>query len=160
MTPVTDAHETHERELVIRRVLDAPGEKVFRCWREPKLIQQWWAPRPYTTPSCEVDLRPGGAFSTSMRSPDGDEFQNVGVFLEVIENRRIVFTDAFGPGWQPAGKPFMVATLELEDIGGKTRYTARARHWTAEDREQHEKMGFFEGWGRCMDQLEEVARKL
>ncbi len=82
-----------------------------------------------------------------------------GVFLEVVPGRRIVSTDAFRAGWVPQG-PFMVAVTDFIEEGGKTRYRATARHWTAEAREQHETMGFAEGWGKCTDQLEALLKKL
>jgi uncharacterized protein YndB with AHSA1/START domain len=88
-----------------------------------------------------------------MRSPEGDEFPNPGVYLEVVENERLVLTDAYTRAWEPSEKPFFTLVLTFEDEGGKTRYTARARHWTVADRENHEKMGFHEGWGQCADQL-------
>ncbi|RWP27770.1 MAG: hypothetical protein EOR03_29950 [Mesorhizobium sp.] len=63
--------------------------------------------------------------------------------------------------WEPSEKPFMTVVLTFEDEGeGKTRYIARVAHWSAADREEHEKMGFHQGWGQCADQLEEVARRL
>jgi uncharacterized protein YndB with AHSA1/START domain len=71
-----------------------------------------------------------------------------------------VFTDAYSAGWVPADKPFFTGILTFEDEGGKTRYTARARHWTVEDCEQHEKMGFHEGWGIATDQLAALAATL
>ena len=144
---------TDDRELVLTRIIDAPRERVFRAWTDPKLLVQWWAPRPLTTPVCEIDPRPGGGFRTLMREPDGKEYPANGVYLEIVENERIVFTDAFEPGWKPAQKAFMTAIVTFEDLGGRTRYTARALHWTAADRETHEQMGFHEGWGQCADQL-------
>ena len=95
-----------------------------------------------------------------LRDPDGKDFPNRGVFLEVVPNQRLVFTDAYTEGWQPSEKPFFTAILTFEDVGGKTKYTAYARHWTAADREAHEKMGFHEGWGQCADQLATVAATL
>ena len=84
-----------------------------------------------------------------------------GVFLEVVEGKRLVFTDAFRPGWRPAGRAFMAAEVLFEDAsGGKTAYTARAMHWSAEARLEHEKMGFHEGWGKAADQLEALAKTL
>jgi uncharacterized protein YndB with AHSA1/START domain len=149
------------RELVLTRIIDVPREKLFRCWTEPELMKQWFVPKPWTLTRVEVDLRPGGSSLVVMRSPEGQEFPNPGVYLEVVKNERIVFTDAFTSAWVPSQKPFMVATVTFEDLGGgKTRYTAVARHWTAEDREAHEKMGFHEGWGQCADQLAELAAKL
>jgi uncharacterized protein YndB with AHSA1/START domain len=82
------------------------------------------------------------------------------VYLEVVPNERLVFTDAYTAAWEPSGKPFMTVVVTFEDVGGKTRYTARVRHWSVEDREAHEKMGFHEGWGRCADQLAALAAGL
>lgn len=149
-----------ERELVITRLIEAPREKVYRCWTEPELMKQWFAPRPWTTPEVEVDLRTGGANRIVMRSPEGQDFPNLGIYLEVVPNEKLVFTDAFTEAWVPSQKPFFTGVLTFEDEGGRTRYTARARHWTPEDKDTHEKMGFHEGWGICADQLAEVAAKL
>lgn len=146
-----------QHELVLERVFDAPPEKVFKAWTDPAILPRWFAPRPFTTPKVEIELRPGGVFNVVMRSEDGTEYPNPGVVLEVVPGRKLVTTDAFGPGWVPAGQPFMVAEVTFEPLeGGKTRYTARARHWTAEAKAQHEQMGFHEGWGQCADQLAEV----
>ena len=96
-----------------------------------------------------------------MRDPDGNDYPNSGVYLEVVPNERLVFTDAYTAGWTPSDKPFFTAIVTFEDAGdGKTKYTAIARHWRAEDKEAHEKMGFHEGWGICATQLEDVAKTL
>lgn len=147
-------------ELVLTRLIDAPRDKLFRCWTEPELMKQWFVPKPWSLARAEVDLRAGGSSLIVMRSPEGQEFPNRGVYLEVVKNERLVFTDAFVDAWTPSAKPFMVAIVTFEDEGGKTRYTARARHWTAEDRDQHVKMGFHEGWGICADQLAALAKTL
>lgn len=149
-----------KRELVLTRILNAPREKLFRCWTEPELMKLWFCPRPWTTPVIEVDLRVGGSSFVVMRGPDGTEFPNRGVYLEVVENERLVFTDAYVEAWQPSEKPFMTVILTFEEEDGKTRYTARVRHWTVADREQHEQMGFHTGWGQCTDQLEALAKSL
>jgi uncharacterized protein YndB with AHSA1/START domain len=147
------AATSSSRELVISRVIDAPRELVFKAWTDPEHLKQWFTPRPWTTPVAELDVRPGGASLIVMRGPDGNEFPNRGVYLEVVENERLVFTDAYTRAWEPSEKPFMTVIVTLEDLGGKTRYTARVLHWTVTDREAHEKMGFHHGWGRCADQL-------
>jgi uncharacterized protein YndB with AHSA1/START domain len=86
---------------------------------------------------------------------------NRGVYLEVIENERLVFTDAYTRAWEPSENPFFTGILTFEDAGnGQTRYTARALHWTRENRETHEKMGFHEGWGVATDQMAALARTL
>jgi uncharacterized protein YndB with AHSA1/START domain len=148
------------RDLVLTRLIDAPREKLFRAWTEPALLMQWFAPLPYTTPRAELDVRPGGATLVVMRGPDGVELPNQGVYLEVVRNERLVFTDAFTAAWEPSQNPFMTVILTFQDEGGKTRYTARVRHWTVADRESHEKMGFHQGWGLCADQLEALVAKL
>ena len=151
-----------DRELVLTRLIDAPREKLFRCWTEPALIVQWFTPPPWKTIHAETDVRPGGASFILMQGPDGTQMPNHGVYLDVVRNARLVFTDAYTSAWVPSEKPFFtgILTFEDEDGGGKTRYTARARHWTAADREQHEKMGFHEGWGIATDQLAALAARI
>jgi uncharacterized protein YndB with AHSA1/START domain len=149
-----------DRELVLTRLINAPREKVYRAWTDPKLLKQWFAPKPYTTPVVEIDVRPGGSAYFVMRGPDGKDLPNRGVYLEVVPNEKLVSTDAYVKAWEPSEKPFMTLILTFEDEGGKTRYTARVRHWTVADREVHEKMGFHEGWGLCTDQLEALVAKL
>jgi len=159
MNAATAAPST-DRELVLTRLIDAPREKLFRAWTQPELLKQWFAPLPYTTPHVEIDLRPGGSSLVVMRDPSGQEFPNRGVYLEVVPNERLVFTDAFTSAWQPSEKPFMTGILTFEDQGGKTKYTARVLHWTVADREVHEKMGFHQGWGICTDQLAALAARI
>jgi len=150
-----------DRELILTRLIDAPRAAVFRCWTEAGLLKQWFAPRPFTTPVAELDVRPGGASLIVMKSPEGQEMPNAGLYLEVIPNEKLVFTDAFTTAWAPReGAPFMAVILTFADEAGKTRYTARVRHWTTEARQQHEAMGFHTGWGLCADQLEALARTL
>ncbi|MFC5585723.1 SRPBCC family protein [Nitratireductor kimnyeongensis] len=161
MTTTIDVKPSAENELVLARIIDAPREKIFRAWTEPEILRQWFVPKPWTISKVEMDVRPGGSSLVVMKDPDGNEYPNPGVFLEVVENEKIVTTDAFTEAWKPSPKPFMTMILTLEDAGdGKTRYIARARHWNAEDVEAHEKMGFHEGWGQCAEQLEEIASSL
>jgi uncharacterized protein YndB with AHSA1/START domain len=96
-----------------------------------------------------------------MRDPQANDYPNRGIYLEVAPNAKLVFTDAFTKAWEPSEKRFFTGILTFEDAGnGRTKYTARALHWSVADREAHEKMGFHEGWGLCTEQLEAVARKL
>lgn len=153
----------HAQDLVLTRLIDAPAERLYRCWTEPALLKQWFVPRPWTIAHVEQDLRPGGASLVVMRDPDGNEYPNAGVYLELIPGRKLVFTDAYGAGWTPSEKPFMTAIVTFEPEGAygqQTRYTAIARHWTEEARKQHEAMGFHTGWGICADQLQELAATL
>lgn len=149
------------KDLVLESTIVAPPATLFRCWTEPALMTQWFAPLPWTTPQAETDVRAGGANLVVMRGPDGTEFPSRGVYLEVVPNERIVFTDAYTSAWQPSDKPFFTGVLTFEDIGhGNTRYTARARHWTEADCDAHEKMGFHEGWSLCTEQLAALAARL
>lgn len=150
----------NDRRLVLERVFDAPVETIWRCWTEPALLMRWFTPKPYETVACEIDLRPGGKFRTAMQGPDGFASDETGVFLEVIANRRLVFTDAYKPGWEPSEAPFMTSVIDFADEGGKTRYVATALHWTVADRKRHEEMGFHEGWGAAADQLAALAASL
>lgn len=153
--------DTPQHELVLERIINAPPEKLFRCWTDPELMKQWFVPKPWSIASVQVDLRAGGSSCVVMRSPDGKEFPNPGIYLEVVPNKKLVFTDAYTSAWVPSEKPFMTAIVTFEDLGGgKTKYTARARHWTAADKEAHEKMGFHQGWGICADQLAELPARI
>ena len=147
-------------ELTLTRLIAAPRDIVWRCWTEPDLIKEWFTPRPWTSPVVEIDLRPGGASYMLFRGPNGEEFPNRGIYLEVVPNERIVFTDAYTSAWVPSAKPFFTGILTFEDEAGQTRYTARARHWNAEDCAAHEKMGFHAGWGIATDQLARLAATL
>lgn len=160
MTVVTEIKAADDRELVITRLIDAPRELVYRCWTDAELLKKWFAPSPWTTPEAKLDVRAGGANRIVMRSPEGEDYPNLGVYLEVVPNEKLVFTDAFTDAWAPSDKPFMVVTITFEDVGAKTRYTARVRHWSVEDREVHEKMGFHQGWGQCASQLEDTAKQV
>src|SRR3989442_10951037 len=123
-TKTTPETTSSDRELIISRIIDAPRERVFKAWTDPELLKQWFAPLPYTTPVAELDVRPGGANLIVMRDPAGNEFPNRGVYLEVVKNERIVFTNAYTEAWEPSEKPFMTVILTFENEGGKTKYTA------------------------------------
>ncbi|MES2207558.1 MAG: SRPBCC family protein [Pseudomonadota bacterium] len=159
--PLTEKAPTlADLELSFTRLIDAPREKVFKAWTDPECLKQWFAPLPFTTSLVEIDVRPGGASLIVMRDTEGNDFPNRGVYLEVIQNERLVFTDAYTTAWQPSQKPFMTGILTFEDESGKTKYTACVRHWTVADRKAHEKMGFYQGWGQCTDQLAALAATL
>ncbi|MTH76691.1 SRPBCC family protein [Paracoccus aestuariivivens] len=148
-------------DLILKRILDAPRAAIWRCWTEPELLRQWFCPKPWYVSDSRMELWPGGEVMTVMNGPDGERVENLGVMLEVVPGERLIFTDAFEPGWRPAGRPFMAASVTLADAGdGQTHYEARAMHWTPEVKAEHEAMGFHVGWGIAADQLEVLARKL
>ena len=147
-----------KRDLVFERSVDVPRELVWKAWTEPEHLMKWFCPRPWRTTECEIDLRPGGKFYTKMCGPEGEEFGNAGCYLEVVENEKLVFTDALGPGYRPSEKPFFTAIVLMEPNGKGTKYTAYAIHGDEAGRKQHEEMGFHEGWGKAWEQLVELVK--
>ena len=149
-----------ETDLSFIRTLAVPRSLVWECWTSPEHIPHFFVPRPHRVTACDISLRVGGRFNTTFEV-DGNEMDNHGVFLELIPDEKLVFTDSYTEGWKPAPDPFMTAILLLSDApGGGTTYTAIARHRSAESRQTHEEMGFYGGWGTVVDQLEEYARGL
>lgn len=159
-----------ELDLSFERVVDVPRELVWKAWTEPEHLIKWFTPAPWTTTKCDIDLRPGGIFRSVMRSPEGQEFDNLGCYLEVVPNERLMWTNALEPGFRPAGPPaeataechrlLFTAVLLLEPHGSGTRYTAIAMHGEPSAKQQHEAMGFKEGWGAALDQLVELAKSM
>jgi uncharacterized protein YndB with AHSA1/START domain len=149
---------TMTNDLVISRVLRSPRAALWRAWADPANLKQWWCPKPWVTEVRAFELRPGGAFHTVMRGPDGSISDNPGSFVEVAPQERIVFTSMLVGGWRPA-TPWMpftaIITMADEDAG--TRYTATAMHPDAATQKKHEDMGFYEGWNICIDQLDTFA---
>jgi uncharacterized protein YndB with AHSA1/START domain len=150
-------------ELRFEHLLDAPRANVWRCWTEPRLLEEWFHPPSWTTEVKALELRPGGASHIVMRGTNGEESDGVGVFLEVEPEQRLVFTNAYRSDWIPSGPPpgtpLRTIIIELADEGGATRYVVRALHWTEEARRMHEP-GFHEGWSQTSHQLEALARTI
>ncbi len=156
-------------DLVFSRTIDVPREQVWAAWTTPSILKKWFTPAPWTTVECEIDLRPGGIFRTVMQSPDGLQTPHDGTYLEVVENEKLVWTNALTGGFRPAGVPpdtegcsdfqfTVVITLAVHGKG--TNYTATVLHRNQADREKHEAMGFHEGWGAALDQLVTVANSM
>jgi uncharacterized protein YndB with AHSA1/START domain len=147
---------TDTYELSVTRLIDAPLDAVWAIATER--MAEWWCPRPWTTEIVAQEWHPGGRSAMVMHGPDGERHELEGVFLEVVPGKHFITTDAFAAGWVPQ-EPFMVGLWEFAAEEGKTRYTARARHWTPEARDRHEAMGFTDGWGKCAEQLAEIAER-
>lgn len=149
-----------ETDLVLTREINAPREILYKCWTTPEHLVHWFVPKPHKVTACELDVRPGGKCNTTF-DVDGTLMENNGVYLEVILNEKLVFTDTYTEGWKPNPEPFMTAIVTFDDIGnGRTRYTAVARHRSKETAESHKQMGFYDGWGTVVTQLEEYAQGL
>lgn len=148
------------RELILDRYLPVSPERAFQAWTDPALIVQWFTPAPWKTTKAETDLRVGGSSYIEMQGPNGEVMPNRGVYLEIIPNRKIVFTDAFTSAWLPSEKPFFVGEINFIPEGDGTRYIAKARHWQQADKEMHEQMGFHAGWNAAADQMVELLTRL
>jgi uncharacterized protein YndB with AHSA1/START domain len=159
-----------ELDLKLERIIDVPPELIWQAWTTPEKLMPWFCPLPWKTVKCEIDLRPGGRFHTTMQSPEGQQFPSDGCYLEIIKNKKLTWTSALEPGFRPAKQPesspghecaelLMTAILMLEPHANGTKYTAIAMHANTANRKRHEEMGFQEGWGTCLDQLVAFIKK-
>jgi len=132
------AQRTKETTLVISHVYDAPQSLVFEAWTRPERMKQWWGPKGFTCPVCEIDLRPGGKYRACMRSPEGKDFWSQGVYREIVEPERIVCTDTFADekgnpvspqqyGMSREWPEEAIIETTFSEHAGKTRVTVR--HW-------------------------------
>lgn len=154
-----------DNTLVLDRLLKASPEKVWRCWTEPDLVKQWFAPRPVQTTEVEIDPRSGGIFRTVMVVPDhGEMAGDAGCILIAEPARRLVWTNCVGPEFVPnvidASAFGMSVDISFTAEDGGCRYRAKVFHATPADTEKHAAMGFHEGWGTAARQLEELAQTL
>jgi uncharacterized protein YndB with AHSA1/START domain len=142
-----------ERELVITRIFDAPRELVFKAWTDPKHVAQWWGPKGFTNPVCEMDVRPGGALRIVMRAPDGAEHPTKGVFREVVEPERLVFTNV---AVDAQGNHLLegLTTVTFAEQGGKTKLTVRTSAAGLVAEAAQMLAGMEEGWTQSQDRLE------
>ena len=144
-----------DRTVTTTRVFDAPCEMVYKAWTDPKQLAEWFPPKDFTSPRCEVDPRPGGVFRCDMKAPDGAPlngavFPGGGVFTEVVPNERLAFTFA-GPEKVP---PPVIMTVLFEAQGNKTKLTI---HHTAESVADYEallKLGVREGLDQSFEKLD------
>lgn len=156
-------------DLVLKRELAVPVSLVWRGLTEPELLKQWFVPKPWSIGDCRVDLRPGGEFYTVMQDPDGKQYPNAGCFLEVVPEKRLTWTSTLVADYRPAPPATtadkecahlaMTAVISIEAIPTGTAYTAHAMHNTPEQMKMHEEMGFHDGWGTTITQLEELLKQ-
>jgi uncharacterized protein YndB with AHSA1/START domain len=162
------AKSTNEQELVITRVFDAPRELVWKAWTDPERVKRWWGPKGFTAPFCKIDLRVGGVFHYCMRSPEGKDYWNTGVYREIVEPERMVCTDSFADeegnvvpashyGMSSDFPLEMLVTVTFEEHGeheGKTKFTLR--HVGIPSGVDHD--GAQQGWNESFDKLAEVLK--
>ena len=161
MTLANDRADEWQAEFTLTRVFEAQRDLVFRIWTDPKYVSLWWGIEGSTNPVCELDVRPGGRWRIDMRTSGGSVYPNGGVYLEVIENQRLVSTDVSDPA-SLAGKESPPAnrlnTVTFEDAGEGTRVTLRVQFRSVADRDGFLHAGFKEGIGQSLDRFERVLR--
>jgi uncharacterized protein YndB with AHSA1/START domain len=112
-----NADDYASREIVTTRVFNAPRELVFRAFSQPEHLSHWWGPKGFTNTFHEFDLRAGGSWRFVMHGPDGADYPNENVFVEIESPARIVFDHV--------SMPIFRATVTFDEIGSKTKVTFR-----------------------------------
>ncbi len=148
----------NKKELTITRIFDAPRELVFKAWTDPKQVAQWWGPNGFTNPVCELEVRPGGAIRIDMRGPDGVVYPMRGVFHEIVEPERLVFTATAIEDKE--GKPQLEVhnTVTFAAVDGKTKLTLRAVVIKSTPEAAFALAGMEAGWTQSLDRLAERLR--
>lgn len=168
MTTTTPDDAATDLTLAFTRTLSATPAAVWRCWTEPELLKQWFAPKPVEVPVAEIEARPGGRFKIVMIIPDHGTMDNdAGCILVAEPEKRLVWTNALGSDFKPNAMgtgPMDFAftadiSLSATPDGGCT-YQVRVHHARAEAAAAHKEMGFYDGWGTCATQLGDLAATL
>ncbi len=149
-----------QRELIITRIFDAPRELVWKAWVEPKHLVEWWGPKDFTNPVCEVDLRPGGAMIIHMRGPDGTIIPTKGIFHEILEPERLVMSSKAFEDAEGHPQLEVLNTITFDEYEGKTKLTLRAVVVTATAAVAASLAGMEEGWSQSLDKLGELLVKI
>lgn len=151
--------DTSDREIIITRVFDAPRLVVWNAWTDPEQVMRWWGPRGFTTTIQVMDLRPGGIWRHTMHGPDGTDYPNESVFIEVVKPERIVFSHSGGEKGDPTVQ--FESTWTFEAQGNKTKLTIRMVFPSAAAREHVvKKYGAIEGGNQTLSRLGEYIANL
>jgi uncharacterized protein YndB with AHSA1/START domain len=153
MMAVAEQATLAEREITITRMFDAPRAVVFRAWTDAGQLAQWWGPKGFTNPVCEIDVRVGGAIRIHMRSPDGNIYPMKGEFREIAPPERLVFTNI---AVDATGHPIIegLTTVTFADKGGKTTMRLHTRGRVVVDYAVGYLNGMEAGWTGSIDKLE------
>lgn len=147
---------TEDRVLIITRVFDAPRTLVWKAFADPYHLVQWWGPKGFTNPVCELDFRVGGHWHNVMRGPDGDEYPTDAEFIEIVPPERIVYRNApaVGEVWGGNPPPSFLRTITFVEESGRTTLAIRAEFATAEHKQAVVRRGWIEGTNESLDKLQ------
>lgn len=151
------------RDLVLERFIDAPGHLVWEALTKPEHLREWYMPKQWgSVARCEMDVRPGGIFSIDIATSDGQEFPNLGCFLEVIPMARLTWTSMLFPGYRPAVFDDIPVTVivTMESVGSGTRYVFTALHRDEADFEKNKAAGWQQGTEMALDQFMAHVRSM
>jgi uncharacterized protein YndB with AHSA1/START domain len=156
--PRTIDNSPAARELTITRIIDAPRALVFRMWTDPEHVAQWWGPNGFTNPVCELDVRPGGSIRIVMRAPDGTEYPMTGVFQEIAEPDRLVFTNI---AVDQDGNHVLegLTSVSFTEHGGKTKLILQTRAVALMTHAVRMLEGMEAGWTQSIDRLQAHATR-
>ena len=151
--PDTAPADTSDREIIVTRVFDAPRTLVFKAWTDPKHLAHWWGPNGFTITTYEMEFKPGGIWRFIMHGPDGRDYKNEHVYVEIVEPERLVYRHMSTPQFQ--------MTVTFEDDSDKTRLTARMLFESVALRDQTVKtFGAVEGLKQTLGRLGEYVTDL
>ncbi len=147
-----------EREITITRVFDAPRALVFKAWTDAKVLAQWWGPKGFTNPVCEIDARVGGALRIHMRAPDGSVYPMKGEIREIVPPERLAFTNI---AVDEVGNPIIegFTTVTFADENGKTRLTLHTRGSAVVEKAVAYLQGMEMGWTMSIDKLQALLAR-
>jgi uncharacterized protein YndB with AHSA1/START domain len=154
------ARKPAERALTITRILDAPRERVFKVWTDPRHLAQWWGPKGFTNPLCQMDVRPGGAIRIDMRGPDGVVYPMGGVFHEIVKPERLVFISSAFEDEEGHPQLEVLNTVTFIELGGKTKLTLHAVVVKSAPAAAAGLAGMEEGWTQSLDKLAQYLAKV
>jgi uncharacterized protein YndB with AHSA1/START domain len=145
-----------QQDVVVNHIFDARRERVFKAWTDPKLVQRWWGPHGFTSPVCELDVRPGGAFRIHMQGPDGTIYPMIGVYREIVEPERLAFSntpldDKDNPLFE------ILTTVTFVERDGKTHVSVHNRILMTTPGAEMYLQGMEEGWSQSLECLEEIV---
>ena len=143
-------------DVVLERFIDAPRHLVWEALTKPEHVKEWYMPKEWgAVAHCELDVRPGGMFSIDIATADGQEFPNLGCFLEVVPMERLSWTSMLFPGYRPAvfDDIPITAIVTMETVGTGTRYVFTALHRDEADFEKNKESGWQQGTEIALDQF-------
>jgi uncharacterized protein YndB with AHSA1/START domain len=151
--------ETGLLEVSLTRRVAAPLDVVFAVWTEAKHLAEWWGPKCFTNPVCEVEARMGGAILIHMHGPDGTVYPMKGRFVEFDRPYRLVFTITLMDG---EGRALFETrnTVMFAEVRGGTEISLCAQVTSTTPEAPRHLAGMSQGWSQSLDRLAELVVRM